>query len=553
MSDWWRGSVTYQIYPRSFQDSNGDGVGDLKGITERLAYVADLGVDAVWLSPIFVSPMADMGYDVSDYTDIDPIFGSLADFDAMVARAHELGLKVIIDQVLSHSSDQHPFFKESRSSRDNPRADWYVWADPKHDGSPPNNWISIFGGSAWTWDTRRRQYYFHNFLAEQPDFNFHNPAVQDWLLGTMRFWLDRGVDGFRLDTVNFYFHDKLLRDDPADYRRKTEPDPNPYYMQYHIFSKNQPENLAFLERMRGLLDEYEARAMVGEVGESHHPIRMMGEYTSGRRLQKAYSFEMLGDRFDAAHFRGQVEAFFEGAPKGWPTWAFSNHDVRRHVSRWARHGIGQEPLAKLASALLLSLEGSICIYQGEELGQTETELEFFELTDPQGINFWPEPVGRDGCRTPMVWDAGNASSGFSTGRPWLPIKGAQAARHAAGQAGDPESVLAFYRTMLKLRRDTEELRTGRSRFFDVEEPVLAFTRGDSVLCVFNLSPERRVVKVTGAGALAVGQGAEHGDDGVMILHPNGFAIMEAEKDVTVSDLPPETASKVPPKPAAVKG
>ena len=553
MSDWWRGSVTYQIYPRSFQDSNGDGVGDLKGITERLAYVADLGVDAVWLSPIFVSPMADMGYDVSDYTDIDPIFGSLADFDGMVARAHDLGLKVIIDQVLSHSSDQHPFFKESRSSRDNPKADWYVWADPKHDGSPPNNWISIFGGSAWTWDTRRRQYYFHNFLAEQPDFNFHNPAVQDWLLGTMRFWLDRGVDGFRLDTVNFYFHDKLLRDDPADYRRKTEPDPNPYYMQYHIFSKNQPENLAFLERMRGLLDEYEARAMVGEVGESHHPIRMMGEYTSGRRLQKAYSFEMLGDRFDAAHFRGQVEAFFEGAPKGWPTWAFSNHDVRRHVSRWARHGIGQEPLAKLASALLLSLEGSICIYQGEELGQTETELEFFELTDPQGINFWPEPVGRDGCRTPMVWDAGNASSGFSTGRPWLPIKGAQAARHAAGQAGDPESVLAFYRTMLKLRRDTEELRTGRSRFFDVEEPVLAFTRGDSVLCVFNLSPERRVVKVTGAGALAVGQGAEHGDDGVMILHPNGFAIMEAEKDVTVSDLPPETASKVPPKPAAVKG
>ena len=300
MSDWWRGSVTYQIYPRSFQDSNGDGIGDLRGITERLGYVADLGVDAIWLSPIFVSPMADMGYDVSDYTDIDPIFGSLADFDAMVARAHELGLKVIIDQVLSHSSDQHPFFKESRASRDNPKADWYVWADPKHDGSPPNNWISIFGGPAWAWDTRRRQYYFHNFLAEQPDFNFHNPDVQDWLLGTMRFWLDRGVDGFRLDTVNFYFHDKLLRDDPADYRRKDEPESNPYDMQYHIFSKNQPDNLIFLERMRALLDEYEARAMVGEVGESHHPIRMMGEYTSGKRLQKAYSFEMLGTPFNAA-------------------------------------------------------------------------------------------------------------------------------------------------------------------------------------------------------------------------------------------------------------
>ena len=211
MADWWRGAVIYQIYPRSFQDSNGDGVGDLRGITERLPYVADLGVDAVWLSPIFTSPMADMGYDVSDYTDVDPIFGSLADFDALLERAHELGLKVIIDQVLSHSSIEHPFFQESRLSRENPKADWYVWADPKHDGSPPNNWLSIFGGGAWTWEPRRHQYYFHNFLAEQPDFNFHNPDVQDWLLSTMRFWLDRGVDGFRLDTVNFYFHDKLLQ------------------------------------------------------------------------------------------------------------------------------------------------------------------------------------------------------------------------------------------------------------------------------------------------------------------------------------------------------
>ena len=536
MSDWWRGSVTYQIYPRSFQDSNGDGIGDLKGITERLPYIADLGVDAIWLSPIFTSPMADMGYDVSDYTDIDPIFGSLADFDAMVAQAHALGLKVIIDQVLSHSSDQHPFFAESRMNRSNPKADWYVWADPKHDGNPPNNWLSIFGGSAWAWDARRHQYYLHNFLAEQPDFNFHNPAVQDWLLGTMRFWLDRGVDGFRLDTVNFYFHDKLLRDDPADYRTKPGPVANPYDMQYHIFSKNQPENLAFLERMRKMLDQYEARAMVGEVGESHHPIRMMGEYTSGKRLQKAYSFEMLGASFTPAHFRNQIEAFFEGAPKGWPTWAFSNHDVRRHVSRWEKHGIGSEPLAKLACALLLSFEGSVCIYQGEELGQTETDLALFELTDPQGIRFWPEPIGRDGCRTPMVWDNGNASSGFSTGRPWLPIKDPQAARHAAGQAGDAESVLEFYRTMLHLRRDTAELRTGRSHFFDVSAPVLAFTRGETVLCLFNLSPEKHVVRLTGAGAFAVAQGAEHGEDGLMTLHPNGFAIMEAEAGAEVADV-----------------
>ena len=437
MSDWWRGAVMYQIYPRSFQDSNGDGIGDLRGITERLAYVADLGVDAVWLSPIFTSPMLDMGYDVSDYTDIDPIFGSLADFDAMLARAHALGLKVIIDQVLSHSSDQHPFFTESRSSRDNPKADWYVWADPKHDGTPPNNWLSVFGGPAWAWDARRRQYYLHNFLAEQPDFNFHNPEVRTWLLSTMRFWLERGVDGFRLDTVNFYFHDALLRDDPADFRRKPQPEGNPYAMQYHIFSKNQPENLAFLEEMRKLLDEYEARAMVGEMGESHHAIRMMGEYTTGKRLHKCYSFEMLGDRFDPSHFRGQIEEFYAGAPGGWPTWAFSNHDVPRHVTRWAKHGIGPEPLAKLAGALLLSLEGSICIYQGEELGQTETELELFELTDPQGIRFWPEP-DRPG-RLPHADGLGRRqrSSGFSTGRPWLPIKAPQAARHAGGAGGRP--------------------------------------------------------------------------------------------------------------------
>jgi len=535
MSDWWRGTVTYQIYPRSFQDSNGDGIGDLRGITERLGYVADLGVDAVWLSPIFVSPMADMGYDVSDYTDIDPIFGTLADFDAMLARAHELGLKVVIDQVLSHSSDQHPFFAESRSSRTNPKADWYVWADPKHDGTPPNNWLSVFGGPAWAWDARRHQYFLHNFLAEQPDLNFHNPEVRKWLLSTMKFWLERGVDGFRLDTVNFYFHDALLRDDAADFRRKSQPEANPYGMQYHLFSKNQPENIAFLEEMRKLLDGYEARAMVGEMGESHHAIRMMGEYTTGKRLQQCYSFEMLGDRFDPPHFRGQIEEFYAGAPGGWPSWAFSNHDVRRHVTRWAKHGTGPKPLAKLAGALLLSLEGSICIYQGEELGQTETELELFELTDPQGIRFWPAPIGRDGCRTPMVWDGGNASSGFSTGRPWLPIKEPQARRHAAGQAGDPGSVLELYRRMLRLRRETEELRVGRTRFFDVEEPVLAFTRGATVLCVFNLSPEKHEVTLKGAGAMALSQAAEHKGERLR-LGPNGFVIMTATEETAVGDV-----------------
>jgi alpha-glucosidase len=549
MGDWWRGSVTYQIYPRSFQDSNGDGIGDLPGITRRLPYVADLGVDAIWLSPIFPSPMADMGYDVSDYTDIDPTFGTLADFDAMVARAHELGLKVIIDQVLSHSSSEHPFFKESRLSRTSPKADWYVWADPKHDGSPPNNWLSVFGGSAWQWEPRRFQYYLHNFLVEQPDFNFHNPEVQDWLLSTMRFWLDRGVDGFRLDTVNFYFHDKLLRDDPPDYRKKQRPEWNPYLMQYHIFSKNQPENLAFLERMRTLLDEYEARAVVGEVGEAHHGIRIMGEYTSGRRLHKCYSFEMLEDAFSAGHVRGKLQEFFTGAPGGWPTWAFSNHDVPRHATRWARHGIGHEALAKLTGALLLALEGSVCIYQGEELGQTETDLELHELTDPQGIRFWPENKGRDGCRTPMVWNAGEPNAGFTKARPWLPVKAPQAARAVAGQTGRADSVLEFYRRMLKLRRETEELRTGRSAFFDTSEPVLAFTRGGKVLCVFNLSPERHEVLLSGAGEMAIAEGVEH-TDGRLVLHPNSFAILEMVGTVEVAGVPGTSPGRREPRGAA---
>ncbi|NBO21387.1 MAG: alpha-glucosidase, partial [Rhodobacteraceae bacterium] len=392
MQEWWRGAVTYQVYPRSFQDDTGDGVGDLAGIVRRLPYLADLGVDCIWLSPIFTSPMLDMGYDVSDYCDVDPVFGRLADFDALIARAHDLGLRVIVDQVQSHSSDQHPHFRESRASRDNPKADWYVWADPRPDGTPPNNWLSVFGGPAWTWDARRKQYYFHNFLAQQPDFNFHNPDVQDWALDNMRFWLERGVDGFRFDTVNYFFHDRLLRDDAADYRVKEVAEANPYGMQYHLFSKNQPENIAWLERIRALLDEYDARASVGEVGESHHAIAMMGEYTAPGRLHQCYSFEMLGPDFSARHFRGKIADFFTGAPQGWPMWAFSNHDVPRHAGRWAKpaSGMTSDAVAKQAASMLLSFQGSVCLYQGEELGQTDTELAFEELTDPQGIAFWPE-------------------------------------------------------------------------------------------------------------------------------------------------------------------
>jgi alpha-glucosidase len=522
-AEWWRGAVTYQVYPRSFQDDSGDGIGDLKGITRRLDHIAALGVDAVWLSPVFTSPMKDMGYDVSDYRDIDPVFGTLADFDTLVARAHDLGLKVIIDQVISHSSDQHPLFAESRASRDNPRADWYVWADPKSDGSPPNNWLAIFGGGAWTWEARRHQYYFHNFLAEQPDFNFHNPAVQAWHLDNMRFWLERGVDGFRLDTINFYFHDRLLRDDAADFRVKKRPESNPYNMQYHLFSKNQPENVDFLEKMRALTDEFEARMMVGEVGDSHHSIELMGQYTSGHRVHQCYSFEMLGPEFTPAHFRSKIEGFFKGAPEGWPCWAFSNHDVNRHVTRWREHGGNSEALAKQAAALLLSFQGSICLYQGEELGQTETELTFEELTDPAGINFWPEERGRDGCRTPMAWEAAAPNAGFSVAnQTWLPVKAPQAA--AAVDTQGEGSVMAFYRQMLALRKARGDLLTGATTFFDLPEPLLGFQRGAGTLCLFNLSPSIVVVAVTG-GVTLLSQAAEAAPGGLR-LGPNGFAILD---------------------------
>lgn len=536
MSEWWRGAVVYQIYPRSFQDDDGDGIGDLKGITRRLPHIAELGCDAIWLSPFFTSPMKDMGYDVSDYRNVDPVFGTLADFDAMVAEAHRLGLKVIIDQVLSHSSDQHPFFQQSRKDRSNPKADWYVWADPNPDGTPPNNWLSVFGGPAWTWDARRKQYYFHNFLAEQPDFNFHNPDVVDWHEETLRFWLDRGVDGFRFDTVNYFYHDKRLRNDAADWRVKDRPDGNPYDMQYHLFSKNQPENIGWLERIRRILDDYPDRTSVGEVGESHHAIRMMGEYTAPGRLHQCYSFEMFGRDYGPAMFRNAVESFFTGAPDGWPMWALSNHDVMRQVSRWAKYGATPEALARQAGALILSLQGSVCLWQGEELGQTDTELVFEELTDPQGIAFWPEPVGRDGTRTPMVWD-GSANGGFSGARPWLPVKAPQLANHVAGQTGVAGSVLESYREMLAFRRATPVLRAAAgTRFLDLPDPVLGFVRGSGEaahLCLFNLSPTPVSLSQTGIEEqVGPRQSASFTADRVG-LGPNGYGFFRVMDGFTL--------------------
>ena len=493
--DWWRGAVIYQIYPRSFQDSNGDGIGDLRGILMRLPHVASLGVDAIWISPFFRSPMRDFGYDVSDYREVDPMFGTLEDFDAVVAEAHRLGLKVMIDLVLSHTSDQHPWFQESRSSRDNPKADWYVWADPKPDGTPPNNWLSIFGGSAWEWDTTRCQYYLHNFLASQPDLNFHTPEVQDALLETVEFWLKRGVDGFRLDTVNFYVHSEGLEDNPPapleDRNSPEAPAVNPYNWQDHLHDKSQPENLDFLRKLRGLLDRYPAQTTVGEIGDGPRSLKTMAAYTSGGdKLHMCYTFDFLAPIFTAQHFRARAEAFEEIVGDGWPCWAFSNHDIVRHVSRWAKSVEDAAPVARLAIALLLSLRGSVCLYQGEELGLLEADVAYEDLQDPYGIRFWPEYKGRDGCRTPMVWESNAPAGGFTAGRPWLPVSPDHLVHAVNLQAGDSNSVLSHYKRMIAFRRAHPALRDGSIRFHDeAEGEVLAFERataGERLLCVFNL-------------------------------------------------------------------
>jgi len=485
-TDWWRGAVIYQIYPRSFMDHNGDGIGDLVGITERLDYVADLGVDAIWLSPFFTSPMKDFGYDVSNYRDVDPIFGTLGDFDRLLQKAHALKLKVIIDQVISHCADRHPWFQESRLNRTNDRADWFVWADPKPDGTPPNNWLSIFGGSAWTWDSRRMQYYMHNFLASQPDFNFHNPAVQDAHLDNMRFWLERGVDGFRLDTVNFYFHSRTLNNNPVvkpeDFNASTAPAVNPYNFQEHLYDKSQPENAVFMERIRALLDEYGVTTSVGEIGDSQHQLEVMSAYTSGtNRLHMAYTFDFLGGEFSARHFKKSIDAAETEAPEGWLCLAFSNHDVVRHLSRWATHG-QQDAFARLAATMILTMKGSVCLYEGEELGLTEAELAFEDLVDPYGIEFWPEFKGRDGCRTPMVWQSTAHLGGFTTAaRSWLPVPADHMLKAVDRQVADNGSVLSHYRAMLAFRRQHPALSGGRIKTLDAPETILAFIREEGAI------------------------------------------------------------------------
>jgi alpha-glucosidase len=489
-AEWWRGAVIYQVYPRSFADTNGDGVGDLKGVTEHLEHIASLGVDAVWLSPFFTSPMKDFGYDVADYCGVDPIFGTIDDFDRLIEKAHALGLKIITDLVFAHTSDQHAWFQESRQSRTGLKSDWYVWADARADGSPPSNWQSVFGGPAWTWDARRGQYYMHNFLPEQPQLNLHNRAVQDALLDAARFWLDRGVDGFRLDAINFSMHDPLLRDNPPlpPGGKRTRP----FDFQDKVHNQSQPQIADFLARVRTLTDSYGGRFSVAEVG-GDHAEREMQAFTAGDdHLNSAYGFLYLyAPALRAALVREGAEAWHGRDGQGWPSWTFSNHDAPRALSRWAEDR-DLTALARMAMLLLMSLRGNVFIYYGEELGLPQAEVPFDRLVDPEAIANWPQTLGRDGARTPMPWTAAAPHAGFSSVEPWLPVDPRHRDLAVDRQEADPSSMLHLTRELVAIRKSHPALQRGEMRLRPTPDPLLCFDRvldDEHLLCVFNLGHE----------------------------------------------------------------
>lgn len=515
-SEWWRGAVLYQIYPRSFADSNGDGIGDLPGLIAHLDYVADLGVDGLWINPFYPSPMHDFGYDVADYVGVDPVFGTLADFDALVARAHALGLKVVTDLVFAHTSDQHPWFVDSRSSRDSEKADWYVWADPKPDGTPPNNWQSVFAGPAWTWDARRGQYFMHNFLSQQPQLNLHHRPVQDALLDVVRFWLDRGVDGFRLDAINFAMHDPALTDNPVSQQPGLRT--RPFDFQDRRYNQSHPDIADFLMRLRTVTDDYPDRFTVAEVvGDPQ--AREMQAFTEGdQHLNSAYGFDFL---YAPALTRDLVEtatSLWSGREgQGLPSWTFSNHDAPRATSRWAQ-GRDQSAMARMTLLLLLSLRGMIILYFGEELGLPQADVPQDRLVDPEAIANWPLTLGRDGARTPMPWRANDAHAGFSAVEPWLPIDPRHRPLAVDRQMDAPDSLLHLTRQLIRLRRDHDALRQGSMTLRNAAHPdLLAFERtfgSQRLLALFNLghAPCPWPADLTGDAVLWAVNGAEIGKD-----------------------------------------
>ncbi|KAA2212144.1 alpha-glucosidase [Pseudoroseomonas oryzae] len=542
-AEWWRGAVLYQIYPRSFADSNGDGIGDLKGIEARLEYVAGLGVDAIWICPFYASPGKDFGYDISDHVAIDPQFGSLEDFDRVLAKAHRLGLRVLLDLVGGHTSDRHPWFQRSRMSRDSVEADWYVWADPSPDGTPPNNWLSVFGGPAWKWDPLRRQYYLHHFLDSQPSLNLASPGALDAMLEVGEFWLKRGVDGFRLDAIDFLAHDPALRNNPA---RPTADGRTPaklFGLQSHDHDMMHPDTLAILGRIRALTDRYPGTATLGEISSQDGAFDRIRRYTSGEgRLHMAYTLRPLRGGFDHATVEGLIDAASaDTAGEGWPCWSFSNHDVERAASRWKPVGAKERDprFLRLLAMLLLSLRGSVCLYQGEELGLPEAELALEDIRDPFGLTYWPEFRGRDGSRTPMPWEAAMPNAGFSAGKPWLPVPEAHRALAVDRQEADAGSLLQMWRRALGLRRACPALVRGTQRRLDLPAPLVGLVRdyaGQSVLAVFNLSAEPvrlKLHELSGATPLpdVAGLGARIGMEdagGIAMLPPFGALLAQLD-------------------------
>lgn len=497
--EWWKGAVIYQIYPRSFLDTDNDGVGDLHGILKGLEHIASLNVDGIWISPFFTSPMKDYGYDISNYCDVDPIFGTLADFDAIIKRAHELDLKIIIDQVYSHTSDEHEWFKESRESRINEKSDWYVWADAKADGGPPSNWQSVFGGPAWEWDARRKQYYLHNFLTEQPQLNVNNSAVQEALLETSRFWLDRGVDGFRLDAINFSMHNPNFTDNPPS-NKHIDDVTRSFDMQLHIHNQSQPEIPAFLEKVRALMDTYGATFTVAEVG-GDDPIHEMKAFTAeDKHLNSAYNFDFLyAEKLTPNRVKTSIGLWGNNPNEGWPSWAFSNHDAPRAVSRWIdtkKYSTSPQTLMML----LLSLRGNPIIYQGEELGLPQADVPFENLVDPEAIVNWPHTLGRDGARTPMPWTSCDPHAGFSTSTPWLPVDDQHIDLSIDNQNKSNASCLNAVRQLIQLRKELPALQTGDQTLLKQPEGLLAFIRefkNDKILCAFNLSEKHVDIDIQG--------------------------------------------------------
>jgi len=475
---WWRGAVIYQVYVRSFCDGNGDGQGDFAGLIGKLNYIASLSVDAIWLSPIHPSPNRDWGYDVSGFDGVHPDYGTLKDFEALIAAAHGRGLKVLLDEVLAHTSDEHAWFAASRDG-DADKQDWYVWADPRDDGTVPNNWLSVFGGPAWAYQPARRQYYHHKFLRQQPKLNWMNLGAREAALKVLDLWLARGVDGFRLDVANAYLHDVTLADNPAipAASRGLVEWAAAANMQRHLNDSNLEENKAVLDIIRRRVDAFDDRFVFGEFSEE---FERSGCYLPpDKGLHCGYNFALLLAS-DAGGIRAHLETLARH-PDHWPAMAFSNHDVIRTATRF---GAGS---AKLMLALLCVLRGTVLLYQGEELGLPEVDLRRDQLRDPVGDLYYPLFKGRDGCRTPMPWDAAKPHLGFSSGTPWLPPGPEHAALAVAAQEADPDSTLAFARAALSFRKAHASLCDADLVFLDAPLPLLAFRRGE-IVCIFNLGP-----------------------------------------------------------------